>query len=106
MARPAPGRLSRGSPVLQRGAMANESALDVAGVLPTYNESASLPVIVPRILGVLEQASFRAEVIVVDDASPDRTADVAAEPAKTLPVRVLERKDERGLATAVIAGFR
>jgi dolichol-phosphate mannosyltransferase len=85
--------------------MANESRLDVSVVLPTYNESASLPVIVPRIVDALVQAGLHGEVIVVDDASPDRTADVARDLAATLPVRVLERTDERGLATAVIAGF-
>lgn len=86
--------------------MANESGLDVAVVLPTYNESASLPVIIPRIVETLTRAGLRGEVIVVDDASPDRTADVASELARTLPVRVLERTKERGLATAVVAGFR
>ena len=106
MARPASGKLSRGSPVLQRGAMSNETGLDVSVVLPTYNEAASLPVIVPRIVETLARAGLRGEVIVVDDASPDRTADVAAELAKTLPVRVLERTTERGLGTAVVAGFR
>jgi dolichol-phosphate mannosyltransferase len=82
-----------------------QARLDVSVVLPTYNESASLPVLVPRIVEALEHAGLRGEIIVVDDASPDRTADVASRLAETLPVRVLERKDERGLATAVIAGF-
>jgi dolichol-phosphate mannosyltransferase len=86
--------------------MLDEERLDVSVVLPTYNESASLPVLVPRIVEALERAGLRGEVIVVDDASPDRTADVALALAETLPVRVLERKDERGLGTAVIAGFR
>lgn len=86
--------------------MTDEARLDVSVVLPTYNESASLPVLLPRIVEVLQRAQLRGEVIVVDDASPDRTADVARELARSLPVRVLERKDERGLGTAVIAGFR
>lgn len=86
--------------------MVEAEGLDVSVVLPTYNESASLPVLIPRIVETLAQAGLRGEVIVVDDASPDRTADVARELAEALPVRVLERKDERGLATAVIAGFR
>ncbi|HEX5661086.1 MAG TPA: glycosyltransferase family 2 protein [Polyangiales bacterium] len=80
--------------------------LDVSVVLPTYNESASLPVLIPKIVEALARAQLRGEVIVVDDASPDHTADVAREIARTYPVRVLERKHERGLATAVIAGFQ
>jgi dolichol-phosphate mannosyltransferase len=85
--------------------MTDGERLDVSVVLPTYNESASLPVLLPKLVDVLERARLRAEIIVVDDASPDRTADVASALASTLPVRVLERKGERGLATAVIAGF-
>ena len=80
--------------------------LDVSVVLPTYNESASLPVLVPRIAQALEAAGLRYEVIVVDDNSPDGTAEVARELAQRHPVRVEKRTSERGLATAVIAGFR
>ncbi|MET0286299.1 MAG: glycosyltransferase family 2 protein, partial [Polyangiales bacterium] len=86
--------------------MADAEQLDVSVVLPTYNESASLPVLIPKIVEALASARLRGEIIVVDDASPDRTAEIARALASTLPVRVLERKDERGLATAVIAGFR
>ena len=86
--------------------MLDEPRRDVSVVLPTYNESASLPVLIPRIVEVLHRAGLTGEVVVVDDASPDRTADVARQLAATLPVRVLERQGERGLATAVIAGFR
>ncbi len=86
--------------------MLDEPRRDVSVVLPTYNESASLPVLIPRIVEVLRRAGLDGEVVVVDDASPDRTADVARKLAETMPVRVLERHDERGLGTAVIAGFR
>lgn len=86
--------------------MLEEAPLDVSVVLPTYNESASLPVIVPRIVEALARENLRGEVIIVDDASPDGTAEIARTLSASLPVRVLERKDERGLATAVVAGFR
>jgi dolichol-phosphate mannosyltransferase len=48
---------------------------------------------------------MRGEVIVVDDDSPDGTGDVARELGNAYPVRVLTRRGERGLATAVLAGF-
>ncbi|MET0343273.1 MAG: glycosyltransferase [Polyangiales bacterium] len=86
--------------------MLDEPRRDVSVVLPTFNESASLPVLIPRIVDVLVRAGLSGEVVVVDDASPDGTTDVARKLAETLPVRVLSRTDERGLATAVIAGFR
>ncbi|MET0388675.1 MAG: glycosyltransferase, partial [Polyangiales bacterium] len=86
-------------------AVTNPSSLTVSVVLPTYNEAESLPVMVPRITKALEDAGIAGEVIVVDDNSPDGTADVARELAERYPVRVHKRVTERGLATAVLAGF-
>ncbi|HEX2676685.1 MAG TPA: glycosyltransferase, partial [Polyangiales bacterium] len=77
----------------------------VSVVLPTYNEALALPVIVPSILRTLSEANIAAEVIVVDDDSPDGTAAVAEELAREHPVRVKKRTTERGLATAVLEGF-
>ncbi|MGD8863710.1 MAG: glycosyltransferase family 2 protein, partial [Myxococcales bacterium] len=77
----------------------------VSVVLPTYNESESLPVIVPRIVETLRDAGLDGEVIVVDDDSPDGTAEVAHGLAERYPVRVIHRTEDRGLAKAVIAGF-
>jgi dolichol-phosphate mannosyltransferase len=81
------------------------SLLEVSVVLPTYNESESLPVIVPRIAQTLKDAGITGEVIIVDDNSPDGTAEVAQRLAEQYPVRVHKRVTERGLATAVLAGF-
>lgn len=77
----------------------------VSIVLPTYNESEALPSIVPRIHETLEAAGIAHEILVVDDASPDGTADVADELAARYPVRVIRRTTDRGLAKAVLAGF-
>jgi dolichol-phosphate mannosyltransferase len=77
----------------------------VSIVLPTFNEAASLPVIVPRILESLRGAGVLGEIIIVDDNSPDGTADVAEALAQEHPVRCIRRTEERGLATAVLRGF-
>ena len=70
-------------------------------VVPTYNESDNLPKLVERICAALPAC----EIVVVDDASKDGTADVGRELAKKYPVRVVERFDERGLSTAVLRGM-
>jgi len=70
-------------------------------VVPTYNESANLPKLVERICAALPET----EIVVVDDASKDGTADVARELSKKYPVRIIERFDERGLSTAVLRGM-
>lgn len=45
------------------------------------------------------------ELIVVDDGSPDGTADLAESYAPAHPVRVVRRPGKAGLASAVVAGF-
>jgi len=74
----------------------------VTVIVPTYNESKNLPELSKRICASVPGV----EIVVVDDASKDGTADVARELGKTLPVRVIERFDERGLSTAVLRGMK
>jgi dolichol-phosphate mannosyltransferase len=72
-------------------------------VVPTYNELANLPQVVPAIL----QQDPRIEVLVVDDNSPDGTGQLADElAASTLRVHVLHRPAKSGLGKAYLAGFR
>lgn len=76
-------------------------------ILPTYEEAANLPDLVPRIVdGLGEFGEGACQVLVVDDDSPDGTAEVARELGRRWPVQVHVRRGERGLAGAVIAGFQ
>ena len=69
---------------------------------PTYNEKDSLPRKGPTILAQDE----RIDVLVVDDASPDGTGDLADEMASQEPrVHVLHRTSKDGLGKAYLAGF-
>jgi len=71
-------------------------------IIPTYDEAENLPRIVPR---VLEQDP-RIELLVVDDASPDGTGQIADELALGDPrVHVLHRQGKEGLGRAYLAGF-
>lgn len=72
-------------------------------VLPTYQESAN----VAAVLGRLREAVPSASILVVDDASPDGTADIAESTGKELGnIEVLRRPDKDGLGSAYRAGFR
>lgn len=72
-------------------------------VVPTYNESQSLPRVVAR----LRAAVPAADVLVADDDSPDGTGKLADELADADPqVHVLHRPRKEGLGRAYIAGFR
>jgi dolichol-phosphate mannosyltransferase len=79
----------------------------ISVVLPTYNEATNLPRLVPRLASVLDGAGIEFEVIVVDDDSPDGTWALAGDLARDDPrLRVVRRRGERGLATAVLAGWK
>ena len=72
-------------------------------ILPTYNERENVSVLVPRLLAILQDVPC--EVIVVDDGSPDGTADAVREMAAAdSRVRLVERPGKAGLASAVFAG--
>jgi dolichol-phosphate mannosyltransferase len=58
---------------------------------------------VPRLAAALTNHSW--ELIIVDDGSPDGTADLAESYADVHPVRVIRRPGKAGLASAVLAGF-
>jgi dolichol-phosphate mannosyltransferase len=77
----------------------------VSVILPTYNESENIRVIVSSIFDVFKGFELEGEVIVVDDNSPDGTAEIAGKLEKDYPVHVCVRKTDRGLATAVLKGF-
>jgi dolichol-phosphate mannosyltransferase len=71
--------------------------------IPTYNEAANLPNLVPQILA----QDPRLDVLVVDDNSPDGTGRLAEELARTdRRVHVLHREGKLGLGTAYITAFR
>lgn len=73
-------------------------------VVPTYNERDNVEELIRRISKSLEGLNY--EVVVVDDNSPDGTAELAEKLSKEFPVRVVRRPGKLGLATAVLDGVR
>src|SRR5439155_2775137 len=73
-------------------------------VLPTFNERDTIE---PVVRGVLH-AGPNVDALVVDDASPDGTADVvrAIATQERARVRLVERPAKSGLASAYLEGFR
>jgi len=71
-------------------------------VIPTYEEAGNIAVVLPRV----RAAAPDAEVVVVDDASPDGTADLAEQLGRELGnITVVRRTGPRGFGAAVRAGF-
>lgn len=72
-------------------------------IIPTYNEAENVSKIIPDILQVTKN---EVDILIVDDNSPDRTADIIIEMQKTTPnLHLLHRAKKAGLGTAYCAGF-
>ncbi|MEQ1648481.1 MAG: glycosyltransferase family 2 protein [Hyphomicrobiaceae bacterium] len=78
--------------------------LDLAVVVPTFNEAANVRPLLDKLAITLAGLHF--EVIFVDDNSPDNTADLVRSIARSNPnVRIVHRIGRRGLSSAVIEGM-
>jgi len=72
-------------------------------IVPTYNESENIKPLLERLGKTLKQHDY--EILVVDDNSPDGTADIAENLSEEYPVRIIHRPGKSGLASAVIEGI-
>jgi len=71
-------------------------------IMPTYCESKSLPVTIDELVAVIPNIN----ILIVDDASPDGTGEIADDLAKqNANIRVLHRAGKEGLGPAYLAGF-
>ncbi|MFC2032044.1 glycosyltransferase [Chloroflexota bacterium] len=75
----------------------------VSIVVPTYNEKGNVVSLVERIHCTLSNYDY--EIMLVDDNSSDGTAEVAEELSSEYPVKVIVRRNKRGLASAVVDGL-
>lgn len=73
-------------------------------IVPTYNESETVAHAIERLFA----ASDDVHLLVVDDHSPDGTADIVRASVADHPgaIHLLERGDKRGLGSAYVDGFR
>ena len=73
-------------------------------IIPTYKERENIGKMIDAVLGLAGEL----HLLVVDDNSPDGTADIVKEAMSRYPGRlhILERPGKAGLGTAYIAGFR
>lgn len=74
-------------------------------IIPTYNEKENIAAIIDAVMNL----PIRFHVLVIDDGSPDGTADIVKGLMKTTypeTLHIVERQGKQGLGTAYIAGFR
>jgi dolichol-phosphate mannosyltransferase len=100
-------------PLTDQGASAVQPLVSL--ILPTYNESETIARVISECSAVFRDIRAAAEIIVVDDDSPDGTAEAARRAGERLraadrasagpQVRILRREGKRGLSTAILDGM-
>lgn len=73
-------------------------------IIPTYNEAHNIRKLIGRVLDLKHSI----DILIVDDGSPDGTADIVKSMQKIKPNRIhlIERSKKLGLGTAYVTGFR
>jgi len=82
------------------------SSLAASIIVPTYREADNIRPLAERIFAATSNAQIRAELIIVDDHSQDGTEDIVNSLSQEHPIRLIVRRGERGLSSAVLAGFK
>lgn len=79
-------------------------------IIPTYNEAENIKDLIPQVLEQNEHigSANTIDVLVVDDNSPDGTAEVVRELQKKFPGKIylIQRPSKLGLGTAYVEGFK
>jgi len=90
----ASGRLDSGHP-------------DLSVIVPAFKEQENLPLVCSRLLEALGAAEFSWEILLVDDASPDKTYSVGLQQMTRSPrIRAFTKSPPRGMGNAIRHGLR
>ena len=80
--------------------------MKLAIVIPTYNEGKTLPSLIDRLVEQVKHIVDEFNIVIVDDSSPDGTADIARNLAKRIrEIIVIQRPAKLGLGAAYKNGF-
>jgi len=81
------------------------SNVELAVVIPVYNEEANLPVLMQRIMPVMQSLGKSFEIIFIDDGSRDNSLQILKSFTKNEQVKVVELTRNYGQHAAIMAGF-
>lgn len=74
---------------------------------PAYFDEKNLPILIPKVYKVLKENTSEFEILIIEDGSPDKTAEVADKLAKKYApyVRVVHHKKNMGYGAALKTGY-
>ena len=81
----------------------NLSIIDISVIIPTYNEKDNICLVIDRIAKCLNNITY--EILIIDDSSTDGTIETVEKLQGIYPLKLIVRK-ERGLASAIVEGFK
>lgn len=81
------------------------SNVQVSVVIPVYNEEENLPVLLERLLPVMQRLGKAFEIIFIDDGSRDNSLALLKEFAKSRKIKAVELTRNYGQHAAIMAGF-
>ena len=79
--------------------------VQVAVVIPVYNEEENLPALMQRLMPVMQGLGKSFEIIFIDDGSHDQSLQILKEFTKNFQVRIVELTKNYGQHAAIMAGF-
>lgn len=75
-------------------------------IIPTYNERENIIPMIPKLESLIKKLKLNAEIVIVDDSSPDGTADLAKHFNKSYQnIKVVVRKRKEGMGAAIKEGL-
>lgn len=78
----------------------------LSAVIPAYNDSRSLPILIRKAVRILAQVAKDYEIIIVNDASTDNTAETLKTLKRKIPfLKIITHGKNRGYGGALISGF-
>ncbi|NLL89680.1 MAG: glycosyltransferase family 2 protein [Dehalococcoidales bacterium] len=72
-------------------------------VIPAYKEKDNIEPLVTRLSAAL--AGYQFEIVIMDDNSRDGSEELVQSLSAQFPVKIIVRRDKKGLASAVVDGF-
>ena len=79
--------------------------IEISVVVPVFNEEESLPILIPKLVEVLNRLNTPYEVILVDDGSSDGSLKILKEMVSQYPfLRILRFRGNRGSSAVLVAG--
>jgi dolichol-phosphate mannosyltransferase len=80
---------------------------EVSIIVPAYREARNLPIVCDRLIEVIDQNGLKAEILIVDDASPDDTYAVAlAQMWRSAAIRAFTKSPPRGMGNSIRYGLQ